>query len=166
MKKFTAAKTSETRMVYVFYFALFLSALLTLSLQAQEIKKDNMTVYITYNDTTPQSGSLKEHESSFIENAESIVLSGRYLSELPAYIIENEQLEDLCIISEGLSAIGPGIRKLYNLKKLDLSHTYVQSLPEEIRWLKQLKEIRLPHSVWAFRLDELRKFTNAEIILE
>jgi len=166
MKKFTAAKRSETRMVYVFYFALFLSALLTLSLEAQEITKDNMTVFITFNDSTPRSGSLKEHESNFVKNAVSIVLSGKYLTEMPGYIYKNEELEELTILSDGINAIEPDIRKLYNLRKLDLSNTSVQSLPEELRWLKQLNEIRLPHSIWAFRLDEVRKLTNAEIILE
>jgi Leucine-rich repeat (LRR) protein len=93
-------------------------------------------------------------------------LENSKLNEVPEYIFNCTNLESLILKNNNISKLPIEIRKLYNLRVLDLSNTDIQVIPEEISQLKLLKELHLTYEIWQYRIDELRKITNAKIVLE
>lgn len=166
MKNLNGNKRSEKGLIFAFYFTLLIIGVLTFKINAQNISKDDLAVNITYTDSTPQSGSIDDFDSRSINNAESLSITGNKIAILPNGLFQMSNLEELSIISNTLTEVNPDIRNLYNLRILDLSQTSVKILPDEIHYLKLLKEIRLPYAIWVFRTEEIKKLTNAKIILE
>lgn len=146
--------------------ALVLITLISLYSNAQVIKKENLAVNISFNNEVPNSKIIEDSEYKKIANAESLEVSGQKLESLPGYIFKMENLEDLSVKSNDLNDISRDIGRLYNLRVLDLSQTSVQNIPDEISQLKHLKEIHLPYMIWEYRIDEVKKLTKANIILD
>ena len=166
MKNLTGNKRTEKCLVFTFYFALLIMVILGVKINAQNLTNNNSAVYIVDTDTTPHSGSMVNFDYKSVINAESLIISGNQIASLPAGLFIMTNLEELSVVSDNVTEINRDIKNLYNLRVLDLSQTSVQNIPDEIRYLKLLKEIHLPYAIWAFRTEEIKKITNAKIILE
>jgi len=100
-----------------------------------------------------------------ITQAEEMDLHGKNLSVFPAEVLEMKNLRILDLSNNQISTIPVEIKNLKNLSVLKLNGNKICSLPEGISRLKMLKEIYLDHYYWCFRIDEIRKITDAKIIL-
>jgi Leucine-rich repeat (LRR) protein len=100
-----------------------------------------------------------------ISGHEEVNLSGMKLAELPREIFEMENLRILDVSNNNLTLLPGKIKKLKNLRVLDISGNSIYELPFELKRLKFLKEIYLDYDYWHTRQKEVRKLTNARIIL-
>ncbi len=138
-----------------------ISALLTFKINAQDNLKDTQVVYNIRHETGKSTGV----DNIAIKNTTLLEIKGT-MNVIPAEIFNFSELEELNVNSGEITSIPVDIRKLYNLRVLNLGNTSINELPEEIGQLKHLQEIHLPFSYWVFRLNEVKKITNAKIILD
>jgi Leucine-rich repeat (LRR) protein len=142
--------------------------LITINTPAQGNSDKTAVVYYIKHDAEKSTGNnySSSIDYSKLRNTASLEINGSSLKVIPPEVFKLSELEELNVNSSGITSLPSDIKKLYNLRVLNLGNTSISELPEEIRWLKHLKEIHLPFSFWGFRLDEVRKITNANIILD
>ena len=79
-------------------------------------------------------------ESDVSDGQVRLDLSNKGLSSLPAYVLDMTYLEELNLSSNGLTGALPAeIRKLRNLRKLDVSRNSMTGIPAEIGQLSNLE---------------------------
>lgn len=109
--------------------------------------------------------SDKVYESNSTGKAE-MDLHGKNLNKFPGEVFEMKDLKVLDLSNNNITEIPADIKNLENLTVLKLNGNKIYELPNEISRLKMLKEIHIDRFIWAFKMDEIKKLTNAKIILE
>ena len=84
---------------------------------------------------------LRERAESDVSDGQvRLDLSNKGLDSLPAYVLDMTYLEELNLSSNGLTGALPAeIRKLRNLRKLDVSRNSMTGIPAEIGQLSNLE---------------------------
>ncbi|OGL85898.1 hypothetical protein A3H10_04670 [Candidatus Uhrbacteria bacterium RIFCSPLOWO2_12_FULL_46_10] len=84
---------------------------------------------------------LRERAESDVSDGQvRLDLSNKGLDSLPAYVLDMTYLEELNLSSNGLTGALPAeIRKLRNLRKLDVSRNSMTGIPAEISQLSNLE---------------------------
>ncbi len=100
-----------------------------------------------------------------INSIKEIDLHNKDIKIFPMEIFEMKNLQILDISNNSLDELPQEIKNLENLQILKLNGNNLYQLPAEVESLKFLKEIYLDRFIWSYRLDEVRKITNARIIL-
>jgi len=101
----------------------------------------------------------------FTAQADEMDLHGRNLSAFPTDLLEMISLKVLDLSDNNITELPFEIKKLQYLSVLKLNGNKISELPKEISRLKMLKEIYLDRHQWCFKVNELKKLTNAKIIL-
>ncbi len=107
-------------------------------------------------------------EFDYTKSINSTVLTINILnsSEIPSDLFKLNNLEELTITGDDVTAVPVDIKKLRLLRVLNLSSTMVDVLPTELAQLRHLQVIHLNYERWQYRLDEVRRITRANIVLE
>ncbi len=121
-------------------------------------------IVLSPRDTISQGISGSTGSSNIISNEYALI--NDYASAEINSLFKNKSLETLIINDETISSINPEIKSLYLLKVLDLAHTQIDALPEEISQLRSLEEIHLNYELWQYKLDDVKRITRAKIVIE
>lgn len=130
-------------------FSLFITLFVVLMVSprdtsSQEISGKNNNVIINYNEAV-----INVYEEESISK-----------------IFSNSEIESLIICDNNVYTLNPDIKKMFNLRVLDLSKTNLDNLPQELSQLRQLQEIHLYYEIWQYKLDEVKRITRAKIVIE
>ena len=164
------ALTTKTRLVYVGAILIAI-AVFAFNIFSQEIVRIDYNKAIVINNETPVSLSsadiqLENDKFYSMNNVTNLEINGNKSTEIPSSLFEQTKLEKLTLRYFDAATISADIRFLYKLTYLDLASSNIDYLPDEISKLNNLKEIHLSYNKWQYRLDEVRKITRANIILE
>ncbi len=154
--------------VTIIFSVMIIGALVTFRINAQDTPK--VTQLICYINMETEKSICNNNSISVdyikLESTNRLEINGNSLKTIPVEIFKLCQLEELNVNSRNITSLPADIKKLCNLTILNLSNTSLCELPAEISKLIHLKEIHLPFAYWVFRVNEVKKITNANIILE
>jgi len=90
--------------------------------------------------------SLKVFDISSCSSSKKIEDPSKFISEIPEYIKELKNLEDLSLAYQNIKEIPKHIIELENLKSLDLTNNFIVEVPEYLINLKNLQKLNLSYN--------------------
>lgn len=155
---------SVLALVGIVGFAVWWSARdMDLLLPTQEPIQETVTPPTINPGTTPVEQAQTAKELMESHTLISLDLSERGLTKVPVYVFDRTDLESLDLSNNNLDGSLPAeVRKLSNLKVLDLSGNKFTGLPAEVGQLSQLEKLNLANNLLTGLPHELGNLQNLQ----